>query len=201
MNRHLSRIITMQSLYEWDFRHKDNPVDITKRNIKHSGDSADQEFILDIVQGVVKDIAEIDGLIVKAAPEWPLEQISVVDKTILRLAIYELLYCDEVPPKVAINEAVELGKTFGGENSSKFINGVLGTLFRQSSKYSEEDEVINSEVRSKEVEDKKVIQVIHDVEAEEVKPDSPDDLQPESNIEHPAEDLDLQNKTKDSAEE
>lgn len=140
MNRHLSRIITMQSLYEWDFREGSDVKEITERNIEHSGDSADKDFIMDIVQGVAKKLDEIDGLIVKAAPEWPLEQISVVDKTILRLAIYELLYCDEVPPKVAINEAVELGKTFGGENSSKFINGVLGTLYRQSEKYNEADE-------------------------------------------------------------
>ncbi len=141
MNRHLSRIITMQSLYEWDFRHEGDPVEITERNIEFNGDKADQDFIFDIVKGVVKNSEEIDGLISKAAPEWPLEQISVVDKTILRLAIYELLYCSEVPPKVAINEAVELGKTFGGENSSKFINGVLGTLYRQSDKYNAADEV------------------------------------------------------------
>lgn len=130
----------MQSLYEWDFRNEGEPDDITLRNIEHSGDNADKDFIFDVVKGVEKNSKEIDGLISKAAPEWPLEQISVVDKSILRLAIYELLYSDEVPPKVAINEAVELGKTFGGENSSKFINGVLGTLYRQSDKYSAEDE-------------------------------------------------------------
>ncbi|MDO8513370.1 MAG: transcription antitermination factor NusB [bacterium] len=140
MNRHLSRIIAMQSLYEWDFRHGDDSIAITKRNIEHSGDSADQDFIMGIVSGVAGNIDKIDKLIIESAPEWPLEQISVVDKTILRLAIFELLYQEEVPPKVAINEAVELGKAFGGENSSKFINGVLGTLYRQSDKYVEEEE-------------------------------------------------------------
>ena len=130
----------MQTLYEWDFRPKANLDEIKKRNIDNYKEDADNEFIDQTISGVTKNCTEIDKLITDAAPEWPLEQISTIDKTILRIAIYEILHSDEVPPKVAINEAVELGKTFGGENSSKFINGVLGTVYRASDKYKEEEE-------------------------------------------------------------
>ena len=135
MNRHLSRVIIMQTLYEWDFRPTADISEIKQRNIDNYSEDADKEFIDQTIKGVIENIKETDDLIGKAAPEWPLEQVSAIDKTILRIAIFELLYSEEVPPKVAINEAVELGKTFGGENSSKFINGVLGTVYRQSPKY------------------------------------------------------------------
>lgn len=140
MNRHLSRVIIMQTLYEWDFRPDSDIAAIKQRNIDNYEEDADTDFINQTIDGTLKNIKEADELIVKAAPEWPLEQISAIDKTILRIAIFELLYSNEVPPKVAINEAVELGKTFGGENSSKFINGVLGTIYRQSAKYNPEDD-------------------------------------------------------------
>ncbi len=140
MNRHLSRVIIMQTLYEWDFRPKGDITDIKKRNIDNYKEDADAEFIDKTIDGVRNNLKETDELITKAAPEWPLEQISAIDKTILRIAIYEILHSDDVPPKVAINEAVELGKTFGGENSSKFINGVLGTVYRKSAKYNPEDD-------------------------------------------------------------
>lgn len=139
MNRHLSRTIAMQTLYEWDLRHDDEILPIMERNIEEFQDDADADYINSMVNGVTHHAIAIDELIVKAAPEWPLEQISPIDKAILRLAIQELLYSsDEIPPKVAINEAVELAKLFGGENSSKFINGVLGTIYRASDKYSNE---------------------------------------------------------------
>lgn len=140
MNRHLSRVIIMQSLYEWDFRPDGSLDEIKQRNIDNYKEDADTEFIDLTIDGVIKNIKEADELITKAAPEWPLEQISTVDKTILRMAVYEILHSDEVPPKVAINEAVELGKTFGSENSSKFINGVLGTIYRGSAKYNPDDD-------------------------------------------------------------
>ena len=135
MNRHLSRVIIMQTLYEWDFRPKAELKDIKQRNIDNYHDDADSKFIDETIEGVIKNIDNTDKLIMEAAPEWPLEQISSIDKTILRIAIFEILYSQDVPPKVAINEAVELGKTFGGENSSKFINGVLGTVYRNCPKY------------------------------------------------------------------
>lgn len=138
MNRHLSRTIAMQTLYEWDIRKQDEIAAITERNIEEFQDDADAEYIQAVVNGVTQSTVEIDEKIGKAAPEWPVDQISPIDKAILRVAIYELLYSNEVPPKVAINEAVELAKLFGGENSSKFINGVLGTIYRSSDKYQSE---------------------------------------------------------------
>ena len=132
-NRHLSRTVAMQSLYEWDFNDKSKSLqDITKGNVEQFAPGLeDPAFIFDLVKGVEDHMDEIDGIIVKTAPEWPLDQITVIDRNILRLGIYELMFAHEVPPKVAINEAVELGKAFGGESSGKFVNGVLGTLFKQ----------------------------------------------------------------------
>ena len=140
MNRHLSRVIIMQTLYEWDFRPKSDLAEIKQRNIDNYQEDADSDFIDLTIKGVIENQKQIDAKIVEAAPEWPLEQISAIDKTILRIAIYELLNSNDIPPKVAINEAVELGKTFGGQNSSKFINGVLGTVYRNSPNYNPSDD-------------------------------------------------------------
>jgi len=140
MNRHLSRVIIMQTLYEWDFRPNASLDEVKQRNIDNYEEDADKDFIDQTIQGVLDNVKEADELIVNAAPEWPIEQISAVDKTILRIAVYEILHSNEVPPKVAINEAVELGKTFGSENSSKFINGVLGTIYRSCAKYNPDDD-------------------------------------------------------------
>lgn len=137
-NRHLSRIIIMQSLYEWDFRPEANLDSIVERNIENFKEDCDSEFILKVINGVHKNTSTIDKSISQTAPEWPLEQIASIDKTILRLAIFELLFEKEVPPKVVINEAVELAKAYGSENSSKFVNGVLGTLFKADPRYDGE---------------------------------------------------------------
>lgn len=126
----------MQSLYEWDFSGK-NTEDLKKiveKNIKEFGPGLeDESFIWQLITGVVQHLPEINQIIEKAAPEWPIEQITIVDRNVLRIGLYELLYGnkDEVPPKVAINEAIELAKSFGGESSGKFINGVLGTVYKQ----------------------------------------------------------------------
>lgn len=135
-SRHLSRSIAMQSLYEWDFSGKkpEKLEEIIARNIKEFGPGLeDESFVWELVTGVIQRISQIDKIIEKAAPEWPLEQITIVDRNVLRIGLYELLYAkkDEVPSKVAINEAIELAKTFGGESSGKFINGVLGTVFKE----------------------------------------------------------------------
>jgi N utilization substance protein B len=132
-NRHLSRTVAMQSLYEWDFYSKTTSLkEITDRNVSHFAPGIDDDkFIYDIVNGVEENVSTIDKVIISTATEWPLDQINPVDRNILRMGVYEMLYAKEVPPKVAINEAVELGKTFGGESSGKFINGVLGTLFKK----------------------------------------------------------------------
>ena len=134
-NRHLSRSVALQSLFEWDFRSKkDQLKEITKRNVGEFAPGMDDtDFIYALVLGVLDNIDEIDRLIVESAPDWPLEQITNVDRNVLRLGIFELKYAraDDVPPKVAINEAIELAKTFGGVSSGKFVNGVLGTIYKQ----------------------------------------------------------------------
>ena len=135
-SRHLSRSVAMQSLYEWDFRGRKEKMlsEAVERNIKEfAAGMEDTTFIHDLINGVMEHITELDKIIEKAAPQWPLEQIAIVDRNVLRLGLYELLFGkrDEVPPKVAINEAIELAKSFGGESSGKFVNGVLGTVYRE----------------------------------------------------------------------
>ena len=136
-NRHLGRIVALQTLYEYEFRTQSGDVsvsidEILGRNlVRYESAIDDIDFVKDLVAGVVAANNELDGKIQPIAPEWPIEQIARVDRAILRLGLYELLYrSDVVPPKVAINEAVELAKAFGSDNSSKFVNGVLGTAYR-----------------------------------------------------------------------
>jgi N utilization substance protein B len=157
-NRHLARIIALQTLYEYDFRTnlgipdlKTDLQEIVDRNLEVYKESLEEsDFAVDLIEGTQKNLKKIDGLIAPAAPEWPIDQIAKVDKSILRLAVYELMIKREVPPKVAINEAVELAKSFGGDNSSKFINGVLGTIYRQSKFYEpQEDKKFQSENHGK----------------------------------------------------
>ncbi|PIU42913.1 MAG: transcription antitermination factor NusB [Parcubacteria group bacterium CG_4_9_14_0_2_um_filter_35_11] len=132
--RHLSRSIAMQSLYERDFRNLSEKElgEVVERNIREFGPGMeDTDFSKKIVSGVIKNLKNIDTIIEKSAPKFSLQQINIIDRNILRIGVYELLYADkeEVPPKVAINEAVELAKNFSGETSRKFVNGVLGTVF------------------------------------------------------------------------
>lgn len=136
-NRHLGRIVALQSLYEYEFRtqSEDTSVDIDEildRNLERYEEMIDdKQFVTDLVHGIVEKQAELDEKIRPLAPDWPLEQVARVDRAILRMGLYELLYLAAiVPPKVAINEAVELAKAFGSDNSSKFVNGVLGTAYR-----------------------------------------------------------------------
>ncbi len=140
--RHLIRTVILQSLYEWDFyERKKDFTKIIERNLNEFAPGIDEpEFAWLIAKGVAEHLAHIDNIIVKAAPEWPLEKIATIDRNILRIGLYELLYADpdEVPPKVAINEAVEMGKNFGGPNSGRFINGVLGTVYREMQKQQED---------------------------------------------------------------
>ena len=135
-NRHLGRIVALQTLYEQDFRREVNDPgldleDVLARNIvRYEETIEDKAFIESLVRGVAGKESELDDIIRPVAPEWPIEQIARMDRVILRIGVYELLFEDSVPPKVVINEAVELAKAFGGDNSSKFINGVLGTILR-----------------------------------------------------------------------
>ncbi|MEI6280709.1 MAG: transcription antitermination factor NusB [bacterium] len=142
-NRHLSRSIVLQTLFEWDFLPNDKkssiPTDeevknVLKRNLKEFAPGfEDDAFVFTLIDQVLKKRTLIDEIIEKAAPDWPIEKISIIDRNILRIGLTELLFGDrkEVPPKVAINEAIELAKTFGGENSGKFINGVLGAVYKE----------------------------------------------------------------------
>ncbi len=132
-NRHLARSIAMQTLYEWDFRGQPTailPV-LTKQNLKEFGAGlTENNFTNEIIDGVIKNLAAIDKIIEKYAPEWPLEQITTVDRNVLRIGIFELKFFEGTPPKVAINEAIELAKSFGGPSSGRFVNGVLGSIFK-----------------------------------------------------------------------
>jgi N utilization substance protein B len=147
-NRHLGRIIALQTLYEEEFRTDaaDDQFDITEvldRNIARYKDMVDDiEFIRQLVAGVSADSAELDKRLGPIAPEWPIDQIARMDRIILRIGLYELSTEKGVPPKVVINEAVELAKAFGGENSSKFVNGVLGTALRQITGETDDSKVV-----------------------------------------------------------
>lgn len=140
--RHLVRTIVLQSLYEWDFY--DKKVDLVKileRNLKDFGPGIDEpDFAWRLLKGVIVNLKEIDDYIKKYASEWPIEKISLIDRNVLRLGIYELVFMDkkEVPAKVAINEAIEIAKNFGGLNSSKFVNGVLGSIYKDVVKEDDE---------------------------------------------------------------
>ena len=136
-NRHLGRIIALQTLYEHDFRQSagDSGLDleaILARNLaRYEGTVDDKSFVERLVRGIQACAAKLDAALQPIAPEWPIDQIARMDRVVLRMGLYELTYELDVPPKVVINEAVELAKAFGSENSSKFVNGVLGTALRK----------------------------------------------------------------------
>lgn len=137
-NRHLQRSIAMQSLFEWDFYvllgNEKTIEDILVRNVTQFAPGVDDiDLATRLAKGALEKREEIDAFIAKCAPEWPVNKIASVDRAVLRLGIFELLFGDyeEVPPKVAINESIELAKTFGGESSFRFVNGVLGTIYRE----------------------------------------------------------------------
>jgi N utilization substance protein B len=136
-NRHLGRIIALQTLYEQEFRTDsgDASFDITEvleRNVARYKEMVDDvDFITKLVAGVSAQTAKLDAALQPVAPEWPIDQIARMDRIVLRIGLYELQHEADVPPKVVINEAVELAKAFGGANSSKFVNGVLGTVLRE----------------------------------------------------------------------
>lgn len=132
-NRHLSRTVAMQALFEWDFNNRQGDLHAIIQNHinEFAGQAEDTGFVFELAEGVAKNLEAVDAIIVKHAPEWPINQIPPVDRNVLRVGVFELMFLKQVPPKVAINEAVELGKTFGGESSGKFVNGVLGALYKE----------------------------------------------------------------------
>lgn len=157
-NRHLGRILALQTLYEYDFRSDCGDVnldldEVLTRNIARYKETVDDHgFVNRLVKGVTDTSMQLDEVLQPVAPEWPIAQIARMDRLVLRMSLYELLSNDDVPPKVVINEAVELSKAFGGENSSKFINGVLGTILR---KYEDKSLEIPEVLQFKKKEDKK----------------------------------------------
>ncbi len=155
-NRHLQRSIAMQSLFEWDFRGQENDQlePIITHNCAEFAPGADNfAFVSALVSGTIDKLNDVDPLISKCAPEWPLDQIAIVDRNILRLGTYELLFgnYDETPPKVAINEAIELAKTYGGESSARFVNGVLGTIYREMGEPMKDDDSQKAKERRSEI--------------------------------------------------
>lgn len=165
-------MIALQSLYEWDFWNKEKNVeDIITRNLDNYGaDLVDKEFPKHLVEGVIEHVQEIDEIITKSAPERPLNQINIVDRNILRMGLYEVLLekADDVPVKVAINEAVELAKNYGGDKSYSFVNGVLGTVFRTIEGINEEVKEVASEALE-EVKEESISEVGEEVKVFEEK--------------------------------
>ncbi len=133
--RHLIRTVILQTLYEWDFYQQEKDItNILERNLAEFAPGIDEpEFAWRILQGIAAHLPEIDNILTRAAPDWPIDKIAVIDRNILRIGLYELLFADhqEVPPRVAINEAVELAKNYGGPNTSRFVHAVLGTIYRE----------------------------------------------------------------------
>lgn len=143
-NRHLLRSVVLQALFEWDFSEytQKNALIALERDVaEFAPGSGETTFMEDLLKGVLKKQKELDTIIEKAAPEWPLEKISIIDRNILRIGLFELLFGDrdQVPPKVAINEAIELAKNFGGDASGKFINGVLGAVYKELGEPGKDD--------------------------------------------------------------
>lgn len=135
-NRHLARSVVLQTLFEWDTSHAtdDAATGMLARNVEEfGGDDTDKPFMEALLAGVLAKRPDLDLVIEKAAPDWPLDRIAPVDRNILRIGLYELLFADraQVPAKVAINEAIELAKVFGGDSSGRFVNGVLGAVYKE----------------------------------------------------------------------
>lgn len=150
-NRHLARTIALQSLYQWDFLGKpdDQLSSIIEFNREEFAPKFDDEgFIQSLIDGVMNNMSDIDEIITHFAPDWPIETITIVDRNVLRLGVYELKIAEAIPAKVAINEAIELAKGFGGQSSGRFVNGVLGAIYK--------DMVANNEIKEVDKEKKKV---------------------------------------------
>ncbi len=151
-NRHLARTIAMQTIYQWDFHAKqDGKLQemVTANLAEFAPEFDDKGFILDLVTNVAAGIKSIDEVITTFAPEWPIDQITAVDRAILRVGVYELKMSETIPSKVAINEAIELAKTFGGDSSGRFVNGVLGAIFKDMVAKGEMKEVDKVEPKKK----------------------------------------------------
>lgn len=154
-NRHLARTIAMQTIYQWDFHKKNDaklPAMVEANLEEFAPEFDDKGFVMDLVSNVAGHNKEIDTVITKFAPDWPIEQITAVDRAILRIGVYELKMSENIPSKVAINEAIELAKSFGGDASGRFVNGVLGAIFKDMVAKGEMKEVDKIEPKKKDKE-------------------------------------------------
>ncbi len=155
-NRHLSRSIVLQTLFEWDFRllkDKETLLVLERVAKEFAPGVGDMAFMENLLKGVLEKRETLDEIIVRAAPDWPMEKIAIVDRNVLRIGLYEMLFADrtQVPPKVSINEAIELAKNYGGDNSNRFVNGVLGAVYKEIGEPGKE-EVSQKKKRSEEIE-------------------------------------------------
>lgn len=153
-NRHLARSTVLQTLYEWDFSgQKLSPDEILRRDASEFAPGAESDqFMKNLLNGVIEKQKDLDNIIASAAPEWPIEKIAILDRNILRIGLFELLFAnrEQVPPKVAINEAIELAKKFGGETSGKFVNGVLGAVYKEMGEPGKNDKATDKKPITKE---------------------------------------------------
>lgn len=155
-NRHLARSVVLQTLFEWDTAtvpDTEVPTVLTRNADEFGGSDTDRPFMETLLTGVMAKRSDLDLIIAKAAPDWPLEKIAPIDRNILRIGLYELLFADraQVPPKVAINEAIELAKVFGGESSGRFINGVLGAVYKEMGSPGKDDTGKREKVKTKDL--------------------------------------------------
>ena len=137
-DRHLGRSVILQILFRWDFHNKEGALGAIIEEVlqEFAPKFSEKDFVFALSKGIQNHLPTIDALIQKYAPEWPLEQINAIDRNVLRIGIYELKFEEKVPPKVAMNEAIELAKTFGGTSSGRFVNGVLGSIYKEEEKNS-----------------------------------------------------------------
>ena len=131
--RRQAREAALQALYEIDCAGHSSEDALKLRVEEYALPPDGVDFARSLVLGALAHRAAFDAIIAKHAPEWPVEQLAVVDRNILRIALFELMYLQDVPLKVAVNEAVELGKTFGSDNAPRFVNGVLGAFLNEHS--------------------------------------------------------------------
>ena len=155
-NRHLLRSIVLQTLFEWDFLQKPEAdlAAVEQRNLQEfAPETADDGYVEKTIKGVIAKREDLDNIIAKAAPDWPLEKIAIIDRNVLRLGLYELLFADrgEVPAKVAINEAIELAKTYSGPNAGKFVNGVLGAVYKEMGEPGKDEVSTKQKFKNKKV--------------------------------------------------
>ena len=148
-NRHLARTIALQTLFEWDFANGKKDIQETFDYIRDefAPDFDDQGFSLELIKNVADNKKELDSIITSFAPEWPIDQITITDRNVLRIGVYELKMSQDIPPKVAINESIELAKAFGGDSSGKFVNGVLGSIYKEMIKKGEKQDLGSQGIR------------------------------------------------------